>query len=233
MNFVFSAFLIQFLLESASSEEWVSPVWLPAPAPEPAPEPCSCGNGHNAGVCTISPEDSKPWCICEDTFEVTYNSKGKPVCTCPNETLLSNMNRCIPITTKPPTSSPTLTITTDAPTDLVTNAPSVTVFSPNDDGDCKDNTSFTFTLTSSEFMVGCDWITSNNKRIITRKDNYCDRADVKGACQKSCDNCLCKDAEDFTFTLPNNDAVVDCSYITKNWKNTDIRRNNIVERHHL
>lgn len=224
MNFVFSAFLIQLIFQSATAEE-TPPVPLPAPAP--APEPCSCGNGHNAGVCTISPVDSKPWCICEDTFEVTYNSKGKPICTCPNETLLSNMNRCIPITTespfKPPTSSPTQTSTTDSPTDLVTNVPtSVTVFSPNDD--CKDNTSFTFTLTSSDIMVGCDWITSNNKRIITRKDNYCDRADVKGACQNSCDNCLCKDAQDFTFTLPNND-VVDCSYITKNSKNTDIRRN--------
>lgn len=234
MNLILVVFLIQLFLESATSQRIpqccinCTPCEQPyncpnsCPTAAPAPEPCSCGN---AGKCTISPIDSKPWCICEDTFEVTYNSKGKPVCTCPSDTLLNDMNRCIPITTdspvKLPTSSPTQTSTTDSPTDLATNAPSA--FTPNND-ECKDHDSFTFTLSSNKIIVGCEWITSNKNRINQRKAKYCHRADVKGACQMSCDNCQCKDAQDFSFTLPSND-IVDCSYIIKNWKKTATRRN--------
>ncbi|GFH55280.1 hypothetical protein CTEN210_11756 [Chaetoceros tenuissimus] len=220
MKLLFVALLTQLCFESATSQGSTSSskggVTL-----APAPAPCSCGN---AGVCTISPIDSTPWCICEDTFEVTYNSKGKPICTCPSDTLLNDMNRCIPITTdsplKPPSPSPTQTSTTDSPTDLATNAPSA--FTPNDD-ECKDHDSFTFTLSTNDNIVACEWITSNKNRINERKAKYCHRADVKGACQMSCDNCQCKD-QNFSFALSNKN-IVDCTYITKNWKKTAARRN--------
>ena len=92
---------------------------------------------------------------------------------------------------------------------------------------CEDSTDFEFMLEMSETFVSCEWLTQNKKRSDARTERYCAQADVQGACQSSCANCQCGDDKDFTFTTPNTKEVVDCSYITKNWKKAIARRNKL------
>ena len=195
-----------------------SPTLAPTSAPTPAPiqpDPCRNNTCNNAGVCTVV--DGSALCVCENTFEHNANRDG---CVCPEGTTLDiGSNRCF----GPPTSSPTgiVPIVTGSPTSVPSSAPVI----PADS--CQDNTLFQFTLRNTGNIVGCDWLTTNQRRTDIRKSNYCDRADVFGACQSSCDNCQCGDDPDFTFMLPNTNEVVSCSYINRNPNRIIRRRNNL------
>ena len=195
-----------------------SPTLAPTSAPTPAPvrpDPCANNNCNNAGMCNVV--DGSAVCVCENTFEHNANRDG---CVCPEGTTRDiGNNRCF----APPTSSPTGVASpgTGSPTSMPSSAPVTQAIS------CKDNSLFQFMLENTGNIVGCDWLTTNQRRADVRLANYCSRADVRGACQSSCDNCQCGDDEDFTFMLPNTDQVVSCSYINQNSNRISTRRKNL------
>ncbi|GFH44182.1 predicted protein [Chaetoceros tenuissimus] len=96
-----------------------------------------------------------------------------------------------------------------------------------DDDECQDNSLFEFMLEMTGSIVGCEWLTANTNRADIRESKYCDRADVQGACQSSCDNCQCGDEDNFTFNLPNTNEVVNCAYINQNPNRIIQRRNTL------
>ena len=82
-----------------------------------------------------------------------------------------------------------------------------------------DDETFRFTLDNDE-VQDCSWLTWRNddKRI----EKYCDRGDVKGACQESCESCPCADDSTYTFTLDYNGHVQTCKWFAQN--NSEVRK---------
>lgn len=154
------------------------------PAP-PAPErkPCdgvTCG----AGQCALSESDSnQPTCICENTFELSIDDNGKPLCKCPDDKLLDEPNnRCLAPPTIAPTSSPTKTPTA-APTLAPTSSPIEQTVS------CADDANAIFSLDRVDKEVGCEWLTKNWKMKSIRIERYCGRENVDSKCPATCGLC--------------------------------------------
>lgn len=186
----------------------------PAPVPTPVPpQPCANNECNNAGECEV--KGGAAVCVCEDTFE---NTASLDSCVCPEGTTRTTMNRCVG---PPPSTSPSQE--TDSPTLLPSSTPT---FAPSFDTDsiCEDSSLFEFALEFNGSFVGCEWLTANSNNVDSRIAKYCGRADVKGACQLSCDNCGCEDNDAFLFSKPDG-FEVSCSYISQNPNKISIRRN--------
>lgn len=98
-----------------------------------------------------------------------------------------------------PTSSPTLSMgPTAAPTD-----------------ECVDDSDFTFILPFELGTVDCNWLTISNKEV--RFEKFCTKAEIKAACRRSCDFCVCEDDPSYTFELENFEGEFrTCDWLTKN-----------------
>jgi len=79
--------------------------------------------------------------------------------------------------------------------------------------ECADNLSFTFNMDSNNFVQTCSWITRNEDRTVFRRNQYCNRGEIKGACPVSCDMCPCEDDLSFQFTSEFSGATVNCSWL--------------------
>lgn len=81
---------------------------------------------------------------------------------------------------------------------------------------CSDHSSYTFSRDNGRTGT-CAWIQARKRR----KNAYCDKGHVKGACRKTCNNCSCSDNKSFSF--PNNQGRnKKCKWI--NARNTFERR---------
>ena len=147
------------------------------------PPPCKDVSCNNAGKCALSPDDpTKPTCMCENTFELTFDRRGKPSCTCNAESVFhADVNRCFPITSAP-SSAPTLVPS-------LTQVPSLSPSQTPSIEKCVDNELATFTLINLEKSVGCSWILQNKKRASVRKERYCGLERVTSICPESCGLC--------------------------------------------
>ena len=88
--------------------------------------------------------------------------------------------------------------------------------------ECSDDKSFTFTMDSNGFVQTCDWITRNEDKTDNRRETYCNRGEIKGACPVSCDMCPCADDLSFQFTTTFSGASVECDWLVK--KNASKRK---------
>ena len=92
---------------------------------------------------------------------------------------------------------------------------------------CSDDQSFTFRLDFNDFVQRCDWITMNEDRTEYRRENYCNRGEIKGACPVSCDICPCEEDDlSFQFTTTFSWESVECDWLVKNFKNASTRKAN-------
>ena len=137
-------------------------------------KPCDGVNCGSAGKCALSESDStQPTCICENTFELTFNSKGKPSCTCGSDTIFNaDINRCLPPSTQAPS--------TESPTISPTSLPTKNL--------CVDTNS-TFPLLNLDKEKGCNWITKNKKKKYIRIEKYCGLDYVESICPATCGLC--------------------------------------------
>lgn len=145
-------------------------------------KPCDGVNcGNHAGKCALSESDpTQPICICENTFELTFNSKGKPSCTCGSGMVFNaNANRCFPPPTQAPTVSPTKT-----PTAFPTLLPTT-----KEEDLCVDDMISTFPLLKVDKEVGCNWLTKNKKKKRVRMNKYCGLDNVDSICPATCGLC--------------------------------------------
>lgn len=145
-------------------------------------KPCDGITCGNAGKCVLSESDpTQPTCICENTFELTFNSKGKPSCTCGSDTIFNaNANRCFPPPTQAPTVSPTKT-----PMTFPTLLPTI----KEDEDPCVDDMFSTFPLLKVDKEVGCNWLTKNKKKKRVRMNKYCGLDNVDSICPETCGLC--------------------------------------------
>ena len=144
---------------------------------EPERKPCDGVNCGNAGKCVLSESNpTQPTCICENTFELTFNSKGKPSCTCGSDKIFNkDANRCFPPPTQAPTSAPFLS-PTKSPV-------------KEDEDPCIDDMISTFPLLNVDKEKGCRWLTKNKKKKRIRMEKYCGLDYVDSICPKTCGLC--------------------------------------------
>jgi len=90
--------------------------------------------------------------------------------------------------------------------------------------ECADNPAFTFNMDSNNFVQTCSWITRNEDRTVFRRNQYCNRGEIKGACPLSCDMCPCEDDLSFQFTSEFSGETVNCSWLVE--KNDSKRKAN-------
>ena len=105
------------------------------------------------------------------------------------------------------TASPTMSA---SPT--VSMAPTMPTSSPT--FSCQNDDSFKFTIKSGKKKT-CEWLSVKQKR----RDKWCHKGDIAGACIKTCSNCECHDQSDFNFKAKNG-FTRKCS-----WLRTEGRRN--------
>ena len=151
---------------------------------EPERKPCDGITCGNAGKCALSESDpTQPTCICENTFELTFNS-GKPSCTCGSDTIFNaNANRCFPPPTQAPTAVPSVS-PTKTPTAFPTLSPTTKEEDP-----CVDDMISTFPLLKVDKEVGCNWLTKNKKKKRVRMNKYCGLDNVDSICPATCGLC--------------------------------------------
>lgn len=188
-------------------------------ATKPVLDPCLSVNCGSGGKCyAISTTEAS--CICEDTWELTMDSRQKPTCTCPATTTLNvEKNRCFAPPTMAPTKAPTITPTASPRTSSPTLVPTQTL---KEEETCDDDDSGTFIL-DNQSVVGCDWLTKNSVKEEERKSKYCNRHEVKTLCPLSCDFCDCKDDPTYTFELEKTGATRHCNWISLNNAKKDAR----------
>ncbi|GFH47766.1 predicted protein [Chaetoceros tenuissimus] len=63
---------------------------------------------------------------------------------------------------------------------------------------CQDDDSFKFTIKSGKRKT-CEWLSVKQKR----RDKWCHKGDIAGACIKTCSNCECHDQSDYSFKAKN------------------------------
>ena len=162
----------------------VADVVLVAASPEER-KPCDGITCGNAGKCALSESDpTQPTCICENTFELTFNSKGKPSCTCGSDTIFNaDANRCFPPLTQAPTAVPSVS-PTKTPTAFPTLSPTTKEEDP-----CVDDMISTFPLLKVDKEVGCNWLTKNKKKKRVRMNKYCGLDNVDSICPATCGLC--------------------------------------------
>jgi len=95
---------------------------------------------------------------------------------------------------------------------------------------CEDDNDFTFRLENSfTTIVDCRWFTKNQLNEETRRNKYCPKREIREACKKTCDNCVCRDDLNFIFTLDNGIAQ-DCSWFLRQTSKIDTRREKYCSR---
>lgn len=94
----------------------------------------------------------------------------------------------------------------------------------NDERDCTDNPSFTFPLDNVSRSKSCSWIAKHYLKFDKRRERYCNRAHILGACLKSCDHCDCADDPSFSFSLEYSGIEVGCDWIEDNPAAVNVRR---------
>lgn len=96
----------------------------------------------------------------------------------------------------------TPTVVNPSPQSFVSAAPTFNV-----ERICSDHLSYTF-LRDNGRTGTCAWIQVTQRR----KNAYCDKGHVKGACRKACNNCSCSDNKSFSF-LTNQGRNKKCEWI--------------------
>jgi Predicted solute binding protein len=125
-----------------------------------------------------------------------------------------------------------------SPSDLTTEPPSPSVRPSNiqrsfDSSTCVDDPDFWF-IRDNNMTSTCDWLTDEPDRQDARISRYCDRPHVKYACPYTCLElrgltCECpNNTPNFEFVMLNvvPEKNQTCSWITKNSKNVETRREN-------
>lgn len=96
--------------------------------------------------------------------------------------------------------SPTRTPTTKSPSKAPVTA-------------CTDDANFKFNPDLGDERKDCAWLTKTNAN--KRRELYCGRGHIKGACQKTCNFCRCKDKTTFMFPLQSADGKQNCEWLGK------------------
>ena len=71
---------------------------------------------------------------------------------------------------------------------LPSNEPSIDPSMSMIPSSCDNNANFSFKLDNGNIQ-DCVWLTSRAKKIVRRKERYCERDNVVAACQLFCDSC--------------------------------------------
>ena len=78
---------------------------------------------------------------------------------------------------------------------------------------CIDDDTFEFTADMGGTR-NCAWL--NEGRANRRQNKYCGRGHIKGACMKTCMNCVCEDDSTFEFPLESGAGDKPCTWIMDN-----------------
>ena len=105
------------------------------------------------------------------------------------------------------TEEPSTHVQTEVPTAMFGSIPNNVENTMPDS--CVDDSDFVFALDSGSIQH-CRWLAKGDSSV--RKTKYCERGNVKGACQASCDFCNCGDDPKYEFHLKSGKSVK-CSWL--------------------